>query len=461
MKLRKIFIKNHKMFKNAALDLTDKNNKTLDIIVLAGINGSGKTSLLQLIGKLFSEKSNILKIDRPLDKFEEENKAIICDEVKVEIEFSGQEKKNIKNLIKKLRSRISELIKHDIEIGLADKKILTNLKNFNRKLSGNNRYLELIYKLKKINENYIIERNDFLLFGILPENRLKRIFKIPYFAASHDDIKKDNNYNINEIKSDGIVMPIDIFSHTDTIKHYLVDLIKNKIMEERDLTGHEVTDKYVAEVNKLLNGISMNTRMVDVTKDEPVFENFQGRMIPSDMLSGGEKQLYYKAILLHKIKPENSVILVDEPENSLHPTWQQEVIKFYKNISKNNNQVILATHSPHIIASIYPKNLFLLYSNMETKQIEIINAEKAGYHTRGSEADFILVDIMETPRRDKEAEELVQKVADLLRLHPDKIDEKNNKKLIEELIENLGERDPLVMRIHNRISFIKKEREKV
>jgi DNA repair exonuclease SbcCD ATPase subunit len=49
MKIRKIQIKNYKMFNDVTLDFTDTNGETLETIVIAGLNGAGKTSLLQLL----------------------------------------------------------------------------------------------------------------------------------------------------------------------------------------------------------------------------------------------------------------------------------------------------------------------------------------------------------------------------------------------------------------------------
>ena len=46
MKIKQIYIKNHKIFNNFTLDLTH-NGKALNLIVIAGINGSGKTTLFR------------------------------------------------------------------------------------------------------------------------------------------------------------------------------------------------------------------------------------------------------------------------------------------------------------------------------------------------------------------------------------------------------------------------------
>jgi len=47
----------------------------------------------------------------------------------------------------------------------------------------------------------------------------------------------------------------------------------------------------------------------------------------------------------------NSLILIDEPEVSLHISWQNSFIKDLKEITKLNDlDIVIATHSPDIIA---------------------------------------------------------------------------------------------------------------
>ena len=55
MKIRKLSIKNYKVFNDLELDFTDANGKTLDKIVLAGVNGCGKTTILELILSIFNK----------------------------------------------------------------------------------------------------------------------------------------------------------------------------------------------------------------------------------------------------------------------------------------------------------------------------------------------------------------------------------------------------------------------
>ena len=61
MKIRKLKIRDYKIFKDEEFDFTDENGKTLDSIVLSGINGTKKTTLLKLIAELLNPKARLIK----------------------------------------------------------------------------------------------------------------------------------------------------------------------------------------------------------------------------------------------------------------------------------------------------------------------------------------------------------------------------------------------------------------
>jgi predicted ATP-binding protein involved in virulence len=59
------------------------------------------------------------------------------------------------------------------------------------------------------------------------------------------------------------------------------------------------------------------------------------------------------------LNANNSVILIDGPELSMHPLWQQRIMNVYEHMG-NNNQVIATTQSPHVVSSVNEKNVKLL-----------------------------------------------------------------------------------------------------
>ena len=78
------------------------------------------------------------------------------------------------------------------------------------------------------------------------------------------------------------------------------------------------------------------------------------REIKLDMLSSGEKHdfiMFYNLIFNNK---NGGLVLIDEPEISLHVEWQETYLDKLLAICKMNGlQAIVATHSPNIISSHY------------------------------------------------------------------------------------------------------------
>jgi predicted ATP-binding protein involved in virulence len=76
-----------------------------------------------------------------------------------------------------------------------------------------------------------------------------------------------------------------------------------------------------------------------------------GLNVPLDKLSSGEQhQLILVFDLLFEVKT-NSLILIDEPELSLHVAWQKTFIESLQRIiALNAFDVLLATHSPAVVA---------------------------------------------------------------------------------------------------------------
>jgi ABC-type cobalamin/Fe3+-siderophores transport system ATPase subunit len=456
MKIRTIQIKNYKMFKDVTLDFTNRDGDTLDTVVIAGLNGSGKTSLLQLLQRLFSESLNLFKVGSLLHKYEVEKNALICDEIALELDLSDDEKSRLISLAHQLTAKINKSVGNQNEIMRA-------LEQLEKRLNTQARYIKLSYQLQKTEKGFFLSQNDFAFFGILPEPELRSLFKVLSFSAVHSHQSISNNMTFNDqsstsMESDGIVFPINIFSYQKTVETHIVRLVQEKVMANRDLIPKAVIEQAISEINQLLAGVSLKTVLVDINSEQPIFKSFDGQKVFSNELSGGEKQLYYKAILFDKLRPQNSLIMVDEPETSLHPTWQQQVLNFYQQIP-GNNQVILATHSPHIIASVQPDNLFILHQNDAKQTVECFNAREKGFHTRGNEPNDILDEVMGTPLRDSETRQRINEVIELFRSQPDKIDEPQNKTLIESLISDLGRSDPIIMRIIHKLSIIQAGKE--
>lgn len=80
------------------------------------------------------------------------------------------------------------------------------------------------------------------------------------------------------------------------------------------------------------------------------FKSIHGKELKLDLLSSGEQ---HEVIMIYDLlfhAQPNTLVLVDEPEISLHVAWQQAFVKDMMEIAKMRKlDLIIATHSPQII----------------------------------------------------------------------------------------------------------------
>ena len=122
------------------------------------------------------------------------------------------------------------------------------------------------------------------------------------------------------------------------------------------------TEEKLKKYDKLKNNVSLFKKIINerfehkelyIDRDKGFLvksTSVEKRNIPLHKLSSGEKNefnLFFKLIFL---TDKDSIILIDEPEISLHVEWQNAFIQDLQGIiEKNNFRVIIATHSPDII----------------------------------------------------------------------------------------------------------------
>jgi predicted ATPase len=78
--------------------------------------------------------------------------------------------------------------------------------------------------------------------------------------------------------------------------------------------------------------------------------------VNSDLLSAGEKQML--SFIAYNGLYRNSIIIIDEPELSLHVDWQRQLFAILLR-QESSNQFIVATHSPFIYSKYPDKEMQL------------------------------------------------------------------------------------------------------
>ena len=350
MKIKSLKVQNHYLFKDNEIKFFNENNEMLKTVVLAGINGSGKTTFLKAIVNILTDKNN-------------------QEDTKIMLDIDENEEVYLKNLFNV---------------------VIENDKYFNISKPT-------LYRFEPSSLNYGEKEKPRLVF--LPTE-----INFSNLEVKTRNYKSENNFYC--LIDQNII---------NDVPSYLVSLVNTEIFKYEDLPIKEAIKKICDEINSIFNLLDMDIEMVGVNKDSnnmPLFKNKFGAEFDINSLSSGEKQLFLRAMTLKMLNINNSVILIDEPEISLHPKWQQKIVKVYEGIGENN-QIIIATHSPHIVSSVKSESLKLLVK--ADNGIEILQGEEIN-GSYGYPVERVLTELMglETPR-DSEVQNMIKTLQNLVR----------------------------------------------
>jgi predicted ATPase len=334
MRLLRLAFKNHPILGNLELDFTDKEGKPVNTIIIAGENGVGKSQLLNIIFELSNGAlSNIKRNEKRI----------------FQIQLSDKEV----NILKQ-----NDQTKHYFDKDYEDN-ILQITIDYN--IISDWRQVDIRGKIKNgFSESFIgtvFIHND-------TRSILRTIFSDVEINFTSNDISTVTSRNIDtenlhrERSSSNLateitqllidVQSLDALEFTEwarTNPGQLIDDDKIDVRLRRFTTAFDYmfpTKKYKRIIN------SNNSKHI-------VFEE-NGKEMSINNLSSGEKQIVFRGSFLLKDKESSkgALILIDEPEISLHPTWQLKVLGFFKKLFTNQegeqtSQIIISTHSPFIL----------------------------------------------------------------------------------------------------------------
>ena len=111
------------------------------------------------------------------------------------------------------------------------------------------------------------------------------------------------------------------------------------------------------KLEQLIRDMFAQNKSVTFQNRGILVEDANGEQIGLASLSSGEKQSL--RIFIETLRVERNTLLIDEPEISLHIDWQRNLISAMSQLNLEA-QLILATHSPEIMAEIPDENIFRL-----------------------------------------------------------------------------------------------------
>ncbi len=148
-----------------------------------------------------------------------------------------------------------------------------------------------------------------------------------------------------DIKDEQFAIPNEIDDTTRAILSVNIKDMKEKL---------KIFDEFYDRLNiflDILNNKRFSYKKISIhPKKGFVFTNDNGKELKVTELSSGEQ---HEIVLLYELLfkvPENSLVLIDEPEISLHVAWQKEFLDDMAEVVKIRNfDILIATHSPSII----------------------------------------------------------------------------------------------------------------
>ena len=348
MKITKIEIKDFRGIESLALDLLGPGKKPLDMVVLAGPNGCGKTSILEACLRAFRRDDLLGSGRKP---------------------------------------------KEDILRGANDFHVALTLDVNGREeqVSRTSNSHDFIYE-KRWQNPQTGKPEDFSTVSYYSSWRYpKLVGSISVTAGKRGKRPSDTEDN-----------------RLWRLKQYLVNLTARKGFESSKGSGvvWETPEDAFARLNRVWRMFYPDRHEQFVAKPasedieagfDVILERADGKQVSMDVLSAGEIEVLCLLGLIVAKEEHPDILFLDEPELHLHPAWHRKMLPALKEVMPGS-QIIAATHSPQVLGGIPADSVRLL---RRTKSGLSAVTPESSY---GLDADRILEDLLEVPEREPEIE---------------------------------------------------------
>ena len=313
-----------KLFNLFDYDISFKNDENISILIAP--NGCGKTTILNFINSMVglgNTSFNKIK-DIPFKKFE----CYFSNGLKISL-FENKEKVDI-----------APEYNRSYKIEYGNEIVSQNL--YALYLEYNKYYQEK--RGKNFDSHMIDERSNLNLFlSIRIISTLQKMAK-PYCPTA-------NYIEANRLKLEGMVLDKNRDQRLRSILYRYQYSIIHNFRTTRNQQEAKMLEQKIKLFKKIYDDRNRITKKHIEFSKEYGFQIFQnGKEVPPEFLSSGEKNDFYIFFNLIFPRKNSSITLIDEPEISLHIDWQKDFLDYVLEICEmNKSQVIIATHSPDII----------------------------------------------------------------------------------------------------------------
>ena len=340
IKVKNLDINNFKGIKKLELDFTyQENNSILNNIVIYGINGSGKSTILEaiylclIVASTYHKSEDLKRIESYLiNSISLGSEWIYNNKNEFKIGITLEDNESLIN---------GTLIYHQTN-GLK-----WNIED-NKKLSSDFQdSFTYLSSYRLLNPSTVYSAGDWSEIERIEDSVFRdkmRYRRDPRYRENNSfpslSLQFENNYR--------------------TVKQYLVNLITDKKVEALTIENKNILEKIKESFKIFFPNKEFLEKLsrTDNSKDyRLMIKNEDGSIVDLDQLSSGEREVIAFFTYLCTKAINNSILIIDEPELHLHPKWQSIILYSLHQIFPNS-QIFLATHSNEISQSASESELF-------------------------------------------------------------------------------------------------------
>lgn len=437
MRLKNLYIKDYKILHDFSIDFTS------NLSVLIGENGSGKSSIIECLAYIFGHLHKYFVLDDKTSEFIDGykiNYTINGLDVYIESHYKESKSNTFDPIIRVNGDEMStsQLKKRYGDLSFLPSRVIISYSGITERLALLSDHFEQKFIRKIIRQN-----NPYSLKPLaLPEDNPFVYIKKEYVSFIILALFVLNTDEANHLLS---LLGIDINGCTTTITLKKPGWAKNNKEETNQdmiwgmsgkiaqdlLTGLNLLaiskkDEQNKDQNRLqyeLYGLNMvqdlfggyyelspskvvlflNTLLCNDILDS--IDIIWGPSFSIDNLSEGEKQMILSIGLSLVLNQSNLLFLLDEPDVSLHPKWQQDFITNFTNGLNNESMAIITTHNPILIGSSNRTDIHI---------IEAGNEKPNEYYSHGRDVNSLLYDYFGVNERNEFGEILISKFYDAM-----------------------------------------------
>lgn len=422
--------------------------ENINITAIVGENGSGKSSLLELLP--YGEK--LRKENRLIFLFFKKGDDYILlkpssKEIKIDKDFKEKIEEEDIGRFDFSNNFIIKRISFDTDFtreNFIDKDLVSFFRNsikygFDFKenyLNDNNKNFSILRYKILINQLIYGQINKLKDFDIFIPKYIK-VSKNNACNILESELKKFKNIENSFIekikKSEDIYINFLIYV---LIRYELIAEIKQNNIEIEELeniinvsssqhSSYEEIKKNLFKIKSILNSLKFNEKIYLIECDNDIklifWETIQELIsinfydendICFSDLSYGERGFYIHFLFLLYLdenhsksnEKENTFFLIDEPDTTFHPNWQKkyinQLLSIYKNYKKNVH-FIITSHSPFILSDLPKENVIFLEKGKQVYPFENGQTFGANIHTLLSHGFFMKDGLMGEFAKDK------------------------------------------------------------